>query len=71
MQFKDLASQLASESAEPLEGTVITRTGKKDRQINTFVLRTETRPARTLYKKAADRFREAQAKRKKSSDDGR
>ena len=31
--------------------TVLTRTGKKDRQINTFVLRTETNPPRTLYKK--------------------
>ena len=51
MQFKDLATQLAPQSAEPLEGTVITRTGKKERQINTFVLRTETKPPRTLYRK--------------------
>jgi len=51
VQFKDLATQLAPQSAEPLEGTVITRTGKKERQINTYVLRTETSPPRTLYKK--------------------
>jgi hypothetical protein len=52
MQFKELADQLASQSAEPLEGTVIERTGKKEgRHINTYVLRTETRPPRTLYKK--------------------
>jgi len=52
MQFKELADQLKGESAEPLEGTVIERTGKKEgRQINTFVLRTDTRPPRTLYRK--------------------
>jgi hypothetical protein len=51
VQFKDLATQLATQSAEPLEGAVITRTGKKDRQINTYVLRAETNPPRTLYKK--------------------
>jgi hypothetical protein len=51
VQYKELATQLADQSAEPLEGTVITRTGKKERQINTFVLRTETNPPRTLYKK--------------------
>ena len=51
MQFKELASQLAPQSAETLEGSVITRTGKKERQINTFVLRAETNPPRTLYKK--------------------
>jgi hypothetical protein len=52
MQFKDLADQLAGQSAEPLEGTVIERQGKKEgRQINTFVLRTTTRPPRTLYRK--------------------
>ena len=37
---------------EPLEGTVIERSGKKEgRQIKTFVLRTETKPPRTLYRK--------------------
>jgi hypothetical protein len=51
VQYKELAAQLAAESAEPLEGTVITRTGKKERQINTYVLRTESSPPRTLYKK--------------------
>jgi hypothetical protein len=51
MQFKELAEQLQPQSAEPLEGEVIERTGKKDRQINTFVLRTATRPPRTLYRK--------------------
>ena len=52
MQFKDLAEQLAGQSAEPLEGTVVERAGKKEgRQINTFVLRTATRPPRTLYRK--------------------
>jgi hypothetical protein len=52
MQFKDLADQLKEQSAEPLEGTVIERTGKKEgRQINTYVLRTSTRPPRTLYRK--------------------
>jgi hypothetical protein len=52
MQFKELANQLASESAETLEGTVLERAGKKgQRQINTFVLRTETSPPRTLYRK--------------------
>jgi hypothetical protein len=52
MQYKELAAQLASQSAEPLEGTVIERSGKKEgRQINTFVLRTETKPPRTLYRK--------------------
>lgn len=52
MQFKELAAQLASQSAEPLEGAVIERTGKKEgRQINTYVLRAETNPPRTLYKK--------------------
>src|SRR5262249_12343429 len=52
MQFKDLAEQLAGQSAEPLEGTILERQGKKEgRQINTFVLRTATRPPRTLYRK--------------------
>ena len=52
MQFKDLADQLAGQSTEPLEGAVIERQGKKEgRQINTFVLRTVTRPPRTLYRK--------------------
>jgi hypothetical protein len=52
MQFKDLATQLAGQSREPLEGTVIEREGKKEgRQISTFVLRTTTRPPRTLYRK--------------------
>ncbi len=52
MQFKDLAEQLKGQSAEPLEGTVVERQGKKEgRQINTFVLRTLTRPSRTLYRK--------------------
>jgi hypothetical protein len=52
MQFKDLASQLAGQSAEPLEGTVIVREGKKEgRQISTYILRTVTRPPRTLYRK--------------------
>jgi hypothetical protein len=52
MQFKDLAAQLAGQSAEPLEGSVIERQGKKEgRTINTFILRTTTRPSRTLYRK--------------------
>jgi hypothetical protein len=52
MQFKDLAAQLAGQSAEPLEGAVIVREGKKEgRQISTYILRTVTRPPRTLYRK--------------------
>jgi hypothetical protein len=52
MQFKELATQLATQSSEPLEGTVIERPSKKgDKQIQTFILRTETRPSRTLYRK--------------------
>jgi hypothetical protein len=52
MQFKDLATQLAGQSTEPLEGTIVLRQGKKEgRQITTFVLRTVTRPPRTLYRK--------------------
>lgn len=51
MQFKDLATELAPQSSEGLDVSVIERTGKKERTINTFVLRTETNPPRTLYKK--------------------
>ncbi len=52
MLFRELEDQLGGHSAEPLEGEVILRQGKKEgRQINTFVLRANTRPPRILYRK--------------------
>jgi hypothetical protein len=65
MQYKELEAQLAPQSAEPLEGKVIDRKGKKEgRVINTFVLVTKTKPPRTLYRKnlrvAPEAFLDAQ-----------
>jgi hypothetical protein len=53
MQFKELAEKLGEGCPVPLEGTVIQRENKRNEAkiINTFVLRTLTRPTVTIYRK--------------------